>query len=81
MPERLDDRQRCVVRVRVEMHAPYKGRVYDTCCGSAGMFVPSEKFIEKPGWRIDNIEASVRSHFPPISHRLLRRSDCSHDAL
>src|SRR3989441_1510998 len=35
-----------VVRVLVEMLAPYKGRVYDPCCGSGGMFVLSEKFIE-----------------------------------
>ena len=36
---------RSVVRVLVEMLAPYKGRVYDPCCGSGGMFVQSEKFI------------------------------------
>jgi len=35
-----------VVRVIVEMLAPYKGRVYDPCCGSGGMFVQSEKFVE-----------------------------------
>src|SRR5260370_268244 len=35
-----------VVRVLVEMLAPYAGRVYDPCCGSGGMFVQSEKFIE-----------------------------------
>src|SRR5205809_830744 len=35
-----------VVRVLVEVLAPYKGRVYDPCCGSGGMFVSSEKFIE-----------------------------------
>ena len=34
-----------VVRILVEMLAPYKGRVYDPCCGSGGMFVSSEKFI------------------------------------
>jgi type I restriction enzyme M protein len=34
-----------VVRVLVEMLAPYKGRVFDPCCGSGGMFVQSEKFI------------------------------------
>jgi type I restriction enzyme M protein len=36
---------RHVVRVLVEMLAPYKGRVYDPCCGSGGMFVQSEEFI------------------------------------
>ncbi len=34
-----------VVRVLVEMLAPYTGRVYDPCCGSGGMFVQSENFI------------------------------------
>jgi len=34
-----------VVRVLVEMLAPYKGRIYDPCCGSGGMFVQSEKFV------------------------------------
>jgi Type I restriction-modification system methyltransferase subunit len=35
-----------VVRLLVEMLAPYKGCVYDPCCGSGGMFVQSEKFVE-----------------------------------
>ena len=46
---------RCVVRVLVEMLAPYKGRVYDPCCGSGGMFVQSEKFVEAHGGRIGDI--------------------------
>ena len=37
---------RCVVRLLVEMLAPYKGRVFDPCCGSGGMFVQSIKFVE-----------------------------------
>ncbi|MDD3828387.1 MAG: class I SAM-dependent DNA methyltransferase [Anaerolineae bacterium] len=37
---------RCVVKVLVEMLEPYKGRVYDPCCGSGGMFVQSVKFVE-----------------------------------
>jgi type I restriction enzyme M protein len=44
-----------VVRVLVEMLAPYKGRVYDPCCGSGGMFVQSEKFIEAHTGRIGDI--------------------------
>jgi len=36
---------RCVVRLLVEMLAPYKGRVYDPCCGSGGMFVQSVEFV------------------------------------
>jgi type I restriction enzyme M protein len=35
-----------VVRVLVEVLEPYSGRVYDPCCGSGGMFVQSQKFIE-----------------------------------
>jgi len=46
---------RCVVRILVEMLAPYKGRVYDPCCGSGGMFVQSEKFIEEHGGRVGDI--------------------------
>src|SRR4030043_525565 len=37
---------RSVVRLLVEMFEPYEGRVFDPCCGSGGMFVQSEKFIE-----------------------------------
>jgi len=37
---------RSVVQTIVEMLEPYQGRVYDPCCGSGGMFVQSEKFIE-----------------------------------
>jgi len=46
---------RCVVRLLVEMLAPYKGRVYDPCCGSGGMFVQSEKFVEAHGGKIGDI--------------------------
>ncbi len=45
----------CVVRVLVEMLAPYKGRVFDPCCGSGGMFVQSEKFVEAHGGRIGDV--------------------------
>lgn len=37
---------RCLVQLLVEMLEPYEGRVLDPCCGSGGMFVQSEKFIE-----------------------------------
>lgn len=35
----------CVVKLLVEMIEPYRGRVYDPCCGSGGMFVQSMNFI------------------------------------
>jgi type I restriction enzyme M protein len=44
-----------VVRVLVEMLAPYKGRVFDPCCGSGGMFVQSEKFVQAHGGNRDDI--------------------------
>ena len=45
----------CVVRCLVEMLEPYKGRIYDPCCGSGGMFVQSEKFVESHGGRLGDI--------------------------
>jgi type I restriction enzyme M protein len=44
-----------VVRVLVEMLAPYKGRVFDPCCGSGGMFVQSEKFVQAHGGNLDDL--------------------------
>ncbi len=45
----------CVVRCLVEMLEPYKGRIYDPCCGSGGMFVQSEKFVESHGGKLGDI--------------------------
>ncbi|WP_414589830.1 N-6 DNA methylase [Scytonema sp. PCC 10023] len=42
-------------QVLVEMLEPYKGRVYDPCCGSGGMFVQSEKFVLAHGGRLGDI--------------------------
>lgn len=44
-----------VVRLLVEMIEPYKGRVYDPCCGSGGMFVQSERFVEAHGGRRNDL--------------------------
>ena len=63
----------CVVRVLVEMLTPYKGRVYDPCCGSAGMFVQSEKFAEEHGGRICDI-AVYRQKSNSMAEWLFRRS-------
>ncbi|TNE71438.1 SAM-dependent DNA methyltransferase [bacterium] len=46
---------RSVVEVLVEMLEPYKGRVFDPCCGSGGMFVQSEKFVEDHQGRVNDI--------------------------
>ncbi len=46
---------RSVVELLVEMLEPYKGRVFDPCCGSGGMFVQSEKFVKEHQGRINDI--------------------------
>lgn len=45
----------CVVRTLVEILKPFKGRVYDPCCGSGGMFVQSARFVENHSGNISNI--------------------------
>ncbi|CAH8718682.1 type I restriction-modification system subunit M [Paenibacillus thiaminolyticus] len=44
-----------VVQLLVAMIEPYKGRVYDPCCGSGGMFVQSEKFVEERQGKLGDI--------------------------
>lgn len=44
-----------IVQLMVEMIEPYKGRVYDPCCGSGGMFVMSEKFVQQHQGKLDDI--------------------------
>jgi type I restriction enzyme M protein len=46
---------RCIVKLLVAMIEPYKGRVYDPCCGSGGMFVQSEEFVQAHGGKLDDI--------------------------
>lgn len=46
---------RCVVELLVEMLEPYRGRVFDPCCGSGGMFVQSEKFVQSHQGKINDI--------------------------
>jgi type I restriction enzyme M protein len=44
-----------VVKTLVAVLSPHKGRVYDPCCGSGGMFVQSEQFVAAHGGRRDDI--------------------------
>ncbi|RKS77098.1 type I restriction enzyme M protein [Actinomadura pelletieri DSM 43383] len=44
-----------VVKVLVEILEPFRGRVYDPCCGSGGMFVQAEKFVLSHRGRLDDI--------------------------
>ncbi|WP_347268646.1 class I SAM-dependent DNA methyltransferase [Paracoccus sp. (in: a-proteobacteria)] len=46
---------RSIVRLMVEMLEPFRGRVYDPCCGSGGMFVQSDRFVQDHSGRIGDI--------------------------
>ncbi len=62
---------RCVVRLIVEMIEPFKGRVYDPCCGSSGMFVQSEAFIREHGGKLGDI-AIYGQEYNPTTWRLAK---------
>ena len=62
---------RSVVRLLVEMLEPYKGRVYDPCCGSGGMFVQSEKFVEEHGGRTGDIAIYGQDARPALNKVML----------
>lgn len=46
---------RSIVRLLVEVLEPYAGLIYDPCCGSGGMFVQSERFVEEHGGKTNNL--------------------------
>lgn len=62
---------RCVVQLLVEMLSPIKGRVYDPCCGSAGMFVQSQKFVRMHGG-VGNAISVFGQESNPTTWRLAR---------
>jgi type I restriction enzyme M protein len=67
----------CVVQVLVSMIEPYKGRVYDPCCGSGGMFVQSERFVEEHGGRLGDI-AVYGQESNPTTWRLAKMNLAIH---
>ena len=76
MLKQLDNRQRCVVCVLVEMLAPYKGRVYDLCCASAGIVVQCETVVEEYGGRIgDSAVYGQESNSPFNDSGWFRKDD------
>ena len=44
-----------IVKILVETLLPFKGRIYDPCCGSGGMFVQSQEFIKQHGGKVDDV--------------------------
>lgn len=74
---------RSVVQLLVEMLEPYKGRVFDPCCGSGGMFVQSEKFVTEHQGKVDDIsiygqESNQTTWRLARMNLAIRGIDCSH---
>ncbi|HEV7509376.1 MAG TPA: class I SAM-dependent DNA methyltransferase [Thermoanaerobaculia bacterium] len=61
----------CIVKLLVAMIEPFRGRVFDPCCGSGGMFVSSERFVEEHGGRRDDL-AIYGQESNPTTWRLAR---------
>ena len=59
----------CVVRTLVEMLEPYKGRVFDPCCGSGGMFVQAAKFVQAHASSNGNSGGGKKAKVSPTVHR------------
>lgn len=53
-----------IVKTLVAILAPHKGRIYDPCCGSGGMFVQSEKFIESHGGKPSDLAVYGQERTP-----------------
>ncbi|ETC92438.1 DNA methyltransferase [Enterococcus faecalis PF3] len=62
---------RSVVSLLVEMLEPYAGRIYDPCCGAGGMFIQSEKFVEKHQGKIGDISV-YGQEFNPTTWQLCK---------
>lgn len=62
---------RSVVSLLVEMLEPYQGRIYDPCCGSGGMFIQSEKFVEEHQGKIGDISI-YGQEFNPTTWQLCK---------
>lgn len=60
-----------IVKLLVEMLEPYNGRIYDGCCGSGGMFVQSEKFLQAHGGKIGDI-AVYGQESNPTTYKLAK---------
>jgi type I restriction enzyme M protein len=54
-----------IVKTLVAVLAPHHGKVYDPCCGSGGMFVQSEKFIEATAASWATCPSTARNPTPP----------------
>ena len=60
-----------IVKLLVEMLEPYQGRIYDGACGSGGLFIQSEKFLEAHGGKIGDI-AVYGQESNPTTYKLAK---------
>ncbi len=71
---------RCIVRLLVEMLEPYRGRLYDPCCGSGGMFVQSVEFMQAHatgnGGRAPPLYPAESGREPPSRRSMQDRALC-----
>ncbi len=62
---------KCIVNLIAEMIEPYKGKIYDPCCGSGGMFVQSMKFIESHHGNRKNVSV-YGQEYTPTTYKLAK---------
>lgn len=62
---------KCIVDLIAELIEPYKGKIYDPCCGSGGMFVQSLKFVENHNGNKINISVYGQES-NPATYRLAK---------
>lgn len=67
-----------IVRLLVEMLEPFAGTVYDPCCGSGGLFIQSQRFIEEHGGNPDELRLFGQES-NPATWRLARMNMAIHD--
>ncbi len=58
----------CIVKLLVEMIEPLKGRIFDPCCGSGGMFVSSIRFVDAHAQKIDNGKRNIAIYGQESNH-------------
>ena len=62
---------RCMVSLMVEMIEPFRGRIYDPCCGTGGFYVQSNRFVLAHAGRLDDV-AVFGQERNPETYRLAR---------
>lgn len=64
---------RSVVSLLTEMIRPYRGRIYDPCCGSGGMFIQAEKFVEAHAGHRNDLSRYSQEDLDYVADQMNRR--------